>query len=202
MEAITSLRKSLYIKHTCSVSASLQAHTVQVTKLHVFHCWVHPLKSGWEQALIWWWQIAERSTERGRDKESPGGKQMYCRCRRAKSTAFILRLCWEKCHLIIRVERPFSATRETRYSTYFYKMCGSFSMRAFQEQGWFLSLIYPRHFLMNFGGGFFGILILLLQKYITDFLLILCYFKKNTKYAFSKIELNKQIKRAINESHK
>lgn len=31
---------------------------------------------------------------------------------------------------------------------------------------------------MNFGGGFFGILILLLQKYITDFLLILCYFKK------------------------
>lgn len=55
---------------------------------------------------------------------------------------------------------------------------------------------------MNFGGGFFGILILLLQKYITDFLLILCYFKKNTKYAFSKIELNKQIKRAINESHK
>lgn len=119
MEAITSLRKSLYIKHACSVSASLQAHTVQVTKLHVFHCWVHPLKSGWEQALIWWWQIAERSTERGRDKESPGGKQMYCRCRRAKSTAFILRLCWEKCHLIIRVERPFSATRETRYSNVF-----------------------------------------------------------------------------------
>lgn len=195
MEAITSLRKSLYIKHTCSVSASLQAHTVQVTKLHVFHCWVHPLKSGWEQALIWWWQIAERSTERGRDKESPGGKQMYCRCRRAKSTAFILRLCWEKCHLIIRVERPFSATRETRYSTYFYKMCGSFSMRAFQEPGWFLSLIYPRHFLM--GEVFWDF-----NSPVTKIHYWFSFNLKNTKYAFSKIELNKQIKRAINESHK
>lgn len=87
--------------------------------------------------------------KRGRDKESPGGKQMYRSCRRAKSTAFIQRLCREKCHLIIRVERPFSAIWETWYSKDFYKMRGSFSLRAFQEQGWFRSLLYPKRFLMN-----------------------------------------------------
>ncbi len=98
----------------------------------------------------------KKQWEREKNRERPEGKQMWCSCRRAKSKALIQTLCWVKCHLFIRAERPdlLSLCRPRNMihnvlALRGHKLCVSGGMRLFQKSLWTNQPISCLFFLWN-----------------------------------------------------